>query len=151
MSRNSKDIIIGDNQTVTVFELTTRDIKNLWKSLTELPTGKEGAMLSDLEIMNTYWDKCIHGLKLADSEDLVPSELKKVYDAFKEVNAVFFDLALKVEGDDPFLKALRLAIVNDLMLKFAAYSSQDTQTSGIMDTVSSLPQLKKTKEDASSS
>lgn len=137
--RNSKEVKIGD-KTVNVFELTVRDIKQLWSDLTGTnPVPSDMPFFSNDAILKTHWDKCVHGLKLEETEDLAPSELKLVYDAFAEVNAIFFDLSLKLEGENPFLKALREAIMNSLMLQFAALSKPDTEESGTTDTDSSLP------------
>ena len=70
---------------------------------------------------------------------MAPSELKEIYDAFAEVNAVFLELATKLEGESPFLQGLRVQIVKDLMLRFAVSLPKDTtsETSGTTDTVSS--------------
>lgn len=137
MSRLSKELKI-EGKTVTVYELTVKDIKKLWKDLTGASTEVINVpMFSNDAILREHWDKCVHGLKLEETEDLAPSELKLVYDAFSEVNAIFFDLTLKLEGENPFLKGLRAAVMNDLMLRFAASSPVDTEKSGTMDTVSS--------------
>lgn len=137
MSRLSKELKI-EGKTVTVYELTVKDIKKLWKDLTGTSAEViDIPMFSNEAILQEHWDKCVHGLKLEETDDLAPSELKLVYDAFSEVNAIFFDLTLKLEGENPFLKSLRAVIMTDLMLRFAALSPEDTKTSGTMDTVSS--------------
>jgi hypothetical protein len=142
--RQSKDIQIN-NKTVSVFELTVRDIKSLWKHIIgATPEAAKQPIFSNDKILRDYWDKCIHGLKLDETEDMTPSELKVVYDAFMEVNADFFALALQIEGENPMLKALRAVIVNDLMLRYAALSPEDTAESGNTDTASSLPPAEKT-------
>jgi hypothetical protein len=142
--RQSKDIQIN-NKTVSVFELSVRDIKSLWKHIIgATPEAAEQPIFSNDKILRDYWDKCIHGLKLDETEDMTPSELKVVYDAFMEVNADFFALALQIEGENPMLKALRAVIVNDLMLRYAALSPEDTAESGNTDTASSLPPAEKT-------
>lgn len=137
MSRELKELKIA-GKIVTVYELTVKDIKKLWKDLTgATPETDETPIFSNEKLLREHWDKCVHGISLEETDDLVPSELKQIYDAFTEVNAIFFDLSLKLEGENPFLKSLRAAIVNDLMLRFAALSPEDTETSGTTDTVSS--------------
>lgn len=137
MARNSKEVKIGD-KLITIYELTVKDIKKLWKDLTRVtPETQEIPFFSNELILREHWDKCVHGMKLEETEDLAPSELKLIYDAFSEVNAIFFDLALKLEGENPILKALREDILNSLMLQFAALSAPDTEESGITDTNSS--------------
>jgi hypothetical protein len=137
MARNSREIKI-DDKTVTVFELTVKDIKKLWNDMTGAnPETADMPLFSNEKILREHWDKCVHGLKLEECDDLTLSELKLIYDAFNEVNAIFFDLSLKLEGENPFLKALRAAVLNDLMLRFAALSPADIEASGTTDTASS--------------
>ena len=137
MSRELKELKIA-GKIVTVYELTVKDIKKLWKDLTgATPETAETPIFSNEKLLREHWDKCVHGISLEETDDLVPSELKQIYDAFAEVNAIFFDLSLKLEGENPFLKSLREAILNDLMLRFAALSQEDTKESGSTDTASS--------------
>lgn len=143
MARLSKEVKIGD-KAITVYELTVKDIKKLWQDLTGASeTTKDIPMFSNEKILQDHWDKCVHGLKVEETDALAPSELKLVYDAFSEVNAIFFDLSLKLEGENPFLKSLRAAILNDLMLRFAVLSNEATPVVGATDTASSLPPSKK--------
>lgn len=136
MSRNSKEVVVN-GKPITVFELTVKDIKKLWSDITGGSPEAQGVpFFSNDAIIRNHWTKCIHGVTLEETEDMAPSELKLIYDAFAEVNAIFFDLALKLEGEDPFLKSLRVAVFNDLMLRFAASSPEVTQESGTTDTVS---------------
>jgi len=134
--RLSKEIKIND-KAIAIFELTVKDIKKLWKDLTgDSPETADIPMFSNEVILRNHWDKCIHGITLTETDELAPSELKLIYDAFSEVNAIFFDLALRVEGENPFLKGLRQVVLNDLMLRFAASLPVDTKTSGPTDTAS---------------
>lgn len=137
MSRLSKELNIASKK-VTVYELTVKDIKKLWQDLTGASEAtKEIPMFSSDKVLREHWNKSIHGITIEETDDLSPSELKLIYDAFAEVNAIFFDLTLKLEGENPFLKSLRAAILNDLMLRYAALSQEDIQLSGAMDTASS--------------
>ena len=136
MSRLTKELKIREKK-ITVFEMTVRDIKKLWNGLTGNIETTDVPMFSNEKLMREHWDQCIHGITLEETDDLAPSELKQIYDAFSEVNAIFFDLSLKLEGENPFLKSLRAAVVNDLMLRYVASLPEDTETSGTMDTVSS--------------
>ena len=137
MSREFKELkIAGKN--ITVYEMTVKDIKKLWRDMIgATPESSEAPMFSNEKLLKTHWDKCVHGITLDEADDLVPSELKLIYEAFAEVNAIFFDLALKLEGENPFLKSLREAILNDLTLRFAALSQEATEVSGNTDTASS--------------
>lgn len=137
MSRLAKEVkVAGKN--ITVFEMTVKDIKKLWGDLTGTNMeNSETSLFSNDQLIRTHWDKCVHGITLEESEDLTPSELKVIYDAFSEVNAVFFDLSLKLEGENPLLTGLREAIMKDLMRRYVASLPPDTMESGTMDTVSS--------------
>ena len=137
MSRLAKEVkVAGKN--ITVFEMTVKDIKKLWGDLTGTNMeNSETSLFSNDQLIRTHWDKCVHGITLEESEDLTPSELKVIYDAFSEVNAVFFDLSLKLEGENPLLTGLREAIMKDLLRRYVVSLPPDTMESGTMDTVSS--------------
>lgn len=132
----SKTVTIN-NRNITVSELTVKQIKEFWKELTTGNTPDGPVALSNQEFMNKHWDESISGMTLAETEELAPSELKLIYEAYQEVNSVFFALALRVEGDDPMLKALRLAIQLELMARFSGSSNAGIQTYGTTDTASS--------------
>ena len=137
--RKSKELKIGE-KTITVYELTVRKIKKLFSDMIGMTSdGPTDSLFTNDALLRANWDECIHGLKIEDTEDMAPSELKEVYDAFAEVNAVFLELATKLEGESPFLQGLRIQIVKDLMLRFAVSLPKDTtsETSGTTDTVSS--------------
>lgn len=141
--RKTKEIKIND-KTVNVFELSVRDIKKLWADITSVsPETKEVPILTNDELLRMHWSKCVHGLELADTDDLTPSEMKLIYDAFAEVNADFFALALRLEGEDPFLKAVREMLLNTLILRFAVLFQKDTPESSTTATDSSQPQSPK--------
>lgn len=137
MSRNNKELEIAGKK-VTVFELTVRQIKKLWSNMTGVSEEtQDSPIYTNEKLLNEHWDECVHGIKLSETDDLTPSQLKEIYDAFSEVNAVFFDLALRLEGENPFLKLMREALLSDLTLRFAALLPKDTLESGTTDTVSS--------------
>lgn len=135
MPRQTKEIELGGRK-VTVTELTVRDIKAMWNKLTGF-TPQTAGLLNLGNALEPYWDMCIKGISLADLDDFAPSELKALSDAFLEVNAVFFDLALQVEGENPVMRSLRLAIMSDLYSRYLASSSEGTKESGTTDTPSS--------------
>lgn len=141
MSRLSKEVQL-DGRRVTVFELTVKDIKKLWADAKGgLPTGQEtenkDVRIFDTEaVLKKHWDKCISGLTLEESEEYAPSELKLIYDAFYEVNKIFFDLALKLEGENPLVLSLRTTLMLDLLVRYVALSKRDTEESGVTDTPS---------------
>jgi len=144
MSRLTKTISVN-NKNITVQELSVRDIKEIWKDLTTPPEVDDSGIIAPLftnqEFLMTNWKRCVQGMDLTEIDDLTPSELQEIYDAFKEVNQIFFDLALKVEGENPFIKGLRLAVQTDILNwihRSAPSLQQVIEESGITDTASSL-------------
>jgi len=139
MSRLSKEVTI-DGKKIEVFELTVKEIKKLWKDLEHSsPETEQTPIFQNEQLMRDHWDNCIHGIKLEETENLAPSELKLIYDDFVEVNAIFFDLALKLEGGNPLLASLRELVVTELMLRYASLfqGATEKETSGVTDTPSS--------------
>lgn len=126
MSKLTKTIDFN-GKTVTVYELTVAQIKSLWKELTAVPvknpTENDIPLFQNHEFLTRNWALCVSGISLEETDNLTPSELKLIYDAFMECNAIFFDLALQVEGENPLLHGFRMAIQADLIARFAFSSA----------------------------
>lgn len=134
--RKEKTITLG-NKNVIVKELNVETIFKFWTNLQEsiyVKTGSE-AFLKD---MTPFFDKCVEGITYEELTQNYPSELKILYETFREVNADFFHLAEVVEGDNPLLAGFRMAILADLTTKFANSYRPDIQESLSMDMDSSL-------------
>jgi hypothetical protein len=90
--RKQKTLKLRDDLSVTVLELTPRDIKNA------LGLTQKGGEIDFERLLTQDWDDAIAklaGVIQADQgslEDLSFSEIAEVKDAFMEVNAAFFDL-----------------------------------------------------------
>lgn len=138
--RKTKELEINGKK-VIVNELTVGQIKKLWKELTGIPETNETERKIPLFTGNKFlaenWPICIDGISIEEADDFTPSEMKLIYDAFLEVNNVFFDLATQVEGENPLIKGARMAICQELIARFALSSSEDIEMSGTTDTVSS--------------
>ena len=82
--RKHKTLKIDDRE-ITVKELRVRDIMEAF-------SGSDNAadFMGKLE---TLLPRFTDGITPADLQEMAPSEIKSIYDAFKEVNAVFFALA----------------------------------------------------------
>lgn len=156
--RATAEVELGD-LIITVNELTVREIKTFWRELMTIQPSM-GLMLTPE--LAALWDVAIQGISIEDIEDMTPTQLKKVYDKFLEVNDTFFDLARKFEGDNPVLAELRQSVLADLYRSFLVAQqsmqesldsqSEGTQESGITDTASSLqPSSTPTNETVSSS
>jgi hypothetical protein len=93
MSRLHKTIDVegpeGELISVTVHELTVRQIIDLLSS-GDLGTGKS---LDDARKFLSINMSKGTTLTLEQAQGMAPSELKKVYVAFKEANSVFFEVA----------------------------------------------------------
>lgn len=99
--RVRKEIKIGEAEYV-VLELTLRQIIDYFQSLT---TAAEKDAEEETNDTLSFFKTEIHTLlnlalegdhKVDDFLDFRPSELKEIYDSFKEVNEVFFDTAAQL-------------------------------------------------------
>jgi len=129
--RRTKTIKI-DEREITVKELRVKDIRQLIEKAEDLDKGFE-QMEGMLPLATN--------LSLSQLEDMAPSELKKVWESFREVNAVFFDLVAKTG----IVKELKSSILKDLTKVFAASLNQDTgqKTSSNTDSDSLSPPFPK--------
>jgi len=85
--RKHKSIKIDDKE-ITVKELRVKDIVEVFSS------GDNAAdLMSKLTIL---LPRFTDGITPEDLQEMAPSEIKSIYDAFREVNDVFFELALEM-------------------------------------------------------
>lgn len=122
--RKSKTIKIDDKE-ITIKELKVKDIRKLL----EMPeTDKDDTM----ELVEKFLP-VVTDLKLSDLDEMAPSELKILWEAFKEVNADF----LEVTGRLGITKMLGSLIRKHLNEAFAGLLSEAISISGTTDGVSS--------------
>ena len=133
MARLKKEITINDKR-ITIMELTVKEIRTFWNNMGEASKDGIDAVSDELKV---FLPTCVTGLDPVEMDTMTPSELKQVYDGFQEVNKVFFEVAQIVEGNNPLLVNLRMAILNDLIVKFAGLLKRDMPQSSSMDTPSS--------------
>lgn len=122
--RKQKTIKI-DEKEITVRELRVKDIRDIIEQGDKIVSG---GLEQIEEILPLATD-----LTLSQIEDMAPSELQTIWNAFREVNAAFFDLAAKTG----IAEALKSSILKDLTALFVASSDQATENPGNMDTPSS--------------
>ncbi|MBW2598543.1 MAG: hypothetical protein JRC60_00220 [Deltaproteobacteria bacterium] len=122
--RKQKTIKI-DEREITVKELRVKDIRDIIAKSDNL-VGGELDQIKDLLPLAT-------DLASSEIEDMAPSELRTIWDAFREVNAVFFDLVAKTG----IVELLKTSVLKDLTALFATLSEQATETPGNTDTLSS--------------
>lgn len=101
MARKIKVIKI-DDQEITVRELRIKDLIELLESAEKKTTP------GFLEMLREYLPK-LTDLDTEKAIGMAPSELKEVFDAAKEVNAVFFDAA-RAMGAEKVLAELRASL-----------------------------------------
>ena len=80
--RKIKKIKIDDRE-ITVRELTVRELLSFFE---------DGESVS-LETLGKLLEVATEGLDMDSLKEMAPSEIKQVWEAFREVNAVFFDTA----------------------------------------------------------
>lgn len=111
--RRTTTITIND-RVITVHELTNRQIWELRQQYTDT------SMADMLEIMLPLCVDCSKDFLL----DLTPSETQEVFDKFKEVNSVFFDLLGRL-GIMDALGGLRETIAANMKELLSVSSKED--------------------------
>ena len=113
--RKEKKIKIGEKE-ITVYEMKIREIIELFDGLDE----DEGIATQIEAILPRITDA-----RTEDLLDMTPSEAKEIYDAVREINAVFFEVARGM-GMEAIGLQIKDAILQDFKQAFASSSKQDT-------------------------
>jgi len=112
--RQRKTVKIDDRE-ITVKELTVQEILNILNDAEDAG----GDQIQDLKnLVEKHLMKATDAT-LSDFKSMAPSEIQQVFDAFKEVNAVFFATAQRL-GLGTFLEQLKAALIKDLSTLAAA-------------------------------
>lgn len=111
-----REVIKIDDREITVKEITVREIRSFWSEMEaiERNPGIEGSY----DVMKRFLPTCVEGVEIDSLEDMAPSEINQIYEAFMRVNATFFEVARQIEGENPLLVGLRKAVLPVLMLRF---------------------------------
>ena len=128
--RLEKKIDLGENQSVTVKELRVKDVRKI------VIEGSALYKLEFLELLTDGFDNVLH--LFSDCIDLTPeqmaelscSEVKAIYESFKELNAFFFDQIEFAGGAADFKPEISTGPAS-------SSSDMDTGTSSITDGASS--------------
>lgn len=110
--RQSKTITIDDDR-ITVYELTVEEIL----AAIETDTAGQDAFMDQLP-------KCTD-LAVNKMKKMAPSELKQVWDAFQEVNSVFFSVIETMGIIDQVLPQIRKAVVAEMEKSFPDLPSKN--------------------------
>ena len=115
--RKQKTIKIDDKE-ITIRELRIKDILEIIDNI-----GEES--FSDIQGQIETFLPRVTDIKMGDLRDMAPSEIMGIYDAFREVNRDFFDIA-RSAGLDKFLANLKASILKDFSESFADSLKQVT-------------------------
>lgn len=136
--RNKKVVEIKQDEdkaalSITVYELTVKQIIALINDDSLTGNSLENFRL----FLESHMEK-FTSLTMAQAETMSPSELKSIFDAFKEVNATFFEVAQEA-GLLNLLSQLKMAVVEDFSSLFVNSLKLDMVKRRLtMDTPSSL-------------
>lgn len=122
-------VIKIDEKEIIVNELSVKDLLSLFDE-SDPEKGIEGFLGQVDEFLPRATDA-----KLDELKQMAPSELKLLYDAFKEVNAVFFDVA-RFLGLGSLLTQIKSSLVKDFGGLFAGLLKPGTEMPSITDTPS---------------
>jgi hypothetical protein len=128
-------VIKIDAKEITIREITVKEIRAFWQEF----ESHNSVNLEDVYgILKRFIPTCMFGIGADDIEDMAPSEIKMLYDAFTEVNDVFFNVARQIQGENPILVGLRQALIPLLMMRFAGLFQPVTEESLSTDMDSSF-------------
>ena len=138
--RKTKTIKIDDKE-ITVKELKVKHIRRFWDQ------AWSGDMSLDAlqDLLGDILPLIAPELKVNDLEEMAPSEIRFLWDTFREVNTDFFAV-VRLEDAGQLLTELKKAFLKDLTSLFAGSLNPATQTSGNTDTDSSILQSKSSKK-----
>lgn len=135
--RGQKTLKIEGRKDVVVKELTFMEIKSIF----ELDGAHGSSTDALLEYFGGHILPLVTNLTLDELKELAPSELKGIWDAVKEVNAVFFDIA-RQSGALEYMHRFKQAILQDCLSSVLISLSTAIPGPSTTDTpTSSVPQI----------
>ncbi len=129
--RQRKTIKIDDKE-ITLQELTVADILEFQGRLTGADASTEGFMTVVADLL----PRITRDMNLDDLKKMAPSEIEKLIDGFREVNAPFLR-GISWAGLGDLLNHLRNALVADLLTSFSDSQGPATPGSGNTDSARS--------------
>lgn len=104
--RKEEKIVLDDKE-VIIKELKVSQIIKITKTFPEF----EGKTMEEVfDIIKDIVPLCVEGINSEQLLDCTPSELKSLYDTFKEVNEVFFGMLDKAGITEAVVKMKDLAL-----------------------------------------
>ena len=100
-----------DDREISIKELTVQEILDRMAGLEE-----NGDLI---EAVRPLFEKILEGITFEELKRLTPSDIKLLWEAFKRVNAPFFE-ALAWTGLSNTLETIRKAFMSELLEKFSS-------------------------------
>lgn len=134
MARKTKVVTI-EGKDIVVKELTVKQVLGLF--------SKDGAKFGDItlpDVVDKFQDllPIATGMTADELMEMAPSELVTIYDTFKEVNAVFFEVLASL-GITKILAEVKTSTVQNFSGLFANYLQVATDKQSGNTDMSSLP------------
>lgn len=115
-----RETIKIDDREITIKELTVKQIIEIGDKVANPGERKNGD--SDLDLLKDAFKQHlalgVDGIVFDELLSLAPSELKTIYDTFKEVNAVFFGIAQQI-GFLDLLQKIKLELQSNFLRSLA--------------------------------
>ena len=121
MAQRHKKITINDRK-ITVFELSVRQIRNIIEEMDSLDNEKV------LEVLEMCSD-----VTLEQIEEMAPSDIRQIWDAWSEVNADFLHLIRQAMKRPPIQRAIDDFLSAILTDAFAVLPNAGTPAAGNTD------------------
>ena len=103
-----RKVIKIDDREITIKEMTIKEIMGLASGFTEM----ESTNLDDFKKQIDKILPMVTDISLDDIIGMAPSEANEIYEAVKEVNAVFFEMAEKI-GLLKIVNGLKNSVISD--------------------------------------
>lgn len=136
--RRTKNVEIeGHAKSFIINELTVAQVMGLMQR--EDLFDVEDKSIENIQRIANEMLPLFSNVTIEDLKKMAPSEIRTLWDAFKEVNSDFFDVA-RALGLTEVLETLRRAIMSDFSKLLVSLLSTATQGSSITDIPSSVTQ-----------
>jgi hypothetical protein len=116
--RKRKTIKVDDRE-ITVKELTVKEILEIGNRIADQDKAGDVSLGAIKAALGNHLGMGVEGVQVDDLMEMAPSEIDSIYQAFKEVNAVFFEVAQQA-GLKDLLRTLQEAVKRDFLKSLAA-------------------------------
>lgn len=124
-----KSVEISSELRITVRELTVDQIERFVNEIGP-QAGEEDFTMHFVMRVVELLEECT-GASLEDVRSMTPSEIQSIYEAFREVNSVFFEIPQKL-GIADLWDEIKKNIVNDLFSVLGNQTKKGSENPGCM-------------------